>query len=351
MLTRILEAVTAPIRASGRLRRPVRRIIAVVAGPNPSFDYYLARRLAEPDAPPVSVVDVASPGVSRDENLEGAFLIFCRYISRKWLNCLEAEREKLAGVGLFLDDDMDALAADRSVPFMYRLDIYRRALWHRPRFNRQLDFLWVANGRLARRYRSADPAVLPPFPDEPDGARPSVPVDRLRMAFHSQSVHRGEHLWLRSIMPRILEMEPGIALEVIVDRPLTGLWRGLPRTQVLAALPWPEFRAHTASAGADLLLAPTLPSPVNAMRSATKRIDAYRLGAALLVSSPEIYEPSAEERSLGMCVPPERQAWIDAVTGLARDPERLLRLRDLNRKVVAVMMASEGRLPISPSRL
>src|SRR6185437_5132958 len=89
---------------------------------------------------------------------------------------------------------------------------------------------------------------------------------------------------------------------------------------------------------------PLLPSAANAARSWTKRIDAMRLGAALLVSNPDVYHPDAEELQLGMCVPPDAAAWSVAIRDLARDPIRLARLRELNR--VHVQRASPIPTPL-----
>jgi hypothetical protein len=69
-----------------------------------------------------------------------------------------------------------------------------------------------------------------------------------------------------------------------------------------------------------------------------------RLGAALLVSDPDVYRLDPEERSLGMCVPLDQGAWINAVRDLARDRDRLHRLRDINR--AHVLRASAAPTPL-----
>ncbi|SEQ36684.1 hypothetical protein SAMN05216548_104103 [Faunimonas pinastri] len=325
---------------SGRLRRPVRRIIAVQAGPNPSFDYYLGPRLRRFGKMPYEIVDIDRvPSLLDAERLDGTLILFCRYLTAAWLDLIEARGGILAGVALFLDDDIDALFADRSVPADYKLRLLRLHLSHRRRLASCLDLLYVANPRIAERDSLAELRLLSPMSGPRDEPRSREPQIGLRVAFHSTSVHRGEHRWLRPVLRDALKAEPGITAEVAAGLRLRLLWRGQRGIRFLRSRSWPDFRRDTAERGADLLLAPLLPSPANAARAATKRIDAMRLGAALLVSDAEIYKPNAEELALGMCVPIEPGRWSQALVALAHDRPRLERLRDLNRAHVETMNA------------
>jgi hypothetical protein len=150
-------------------------------------------------------------------------------------------------------------------------------------------------------------------------------------------------------MQSALAAEPSLSFEVIAGPPLSWRWRGLPRTQIVSPMPWPSYRDVTRKRGADLLLSPLLPTKANAARSWTKRIDAMRLGAALLVSDAGVYRPSAEEQALGMCVPPDADAWEKAIRDLVHDRERLLRLRDLN--AAHVQHTSETETPLLPDAI
>jgi hypothetical protein len=78
------------------------------------------------------------------------------------------------------------------------------------------------------------------------------------------------------------------------------------------------------------MLASLLPTGVNAARAPTKRIDAARGGAALLLSNPEVYAPSQEERARDMLVDLDPDRWVRAITDLVRDPGRI---RELARPI------------------
>jgi hypothetical protein len=339
---RLMMRLAPSLTASGRVRRAPTRIVVVVTGPNPSFDYYLAPRLGA-DVP-TEVRDITAaptPGEAR-AMLAGAFVLFCRHMSGAWLRAVESCEDLIAGVGLFVDDDIDALAADRTVPLWYRLRLWRLHLIHRRRLARVCDVLFVGSGTLAARNVLAHPRLLTPVADDRDTAASDSQVTGLRAVFHSTSVHAAEHRWLRPIIGELLEAEASISFEVNVAPPLSFRWRGLPRTTILPSVPWPRYCAESRARRADLLLAPLLPSAANAARSWTKRIDAARLGAALLVSDAEVYQSSPEELRLGMHVPAEPAAWIAAIRDLAHDRNRLVRLRDLNRAYVMAKSATLG---------
>jgi hypothetical protein len=339
---RLMTRLAPPLAASGRVRRAPTRIVVVVTGPNPSFDYYLAPRLG--GDVPTEVRDVTAaptPGEARDM-LAGAFVLFCRHTSGAWLRAVESCEDVIAGVGLFVDDDIDALAADRTVPLWYRLRLWRLHLIHRRRLARVCDVLFVGSKTLAARNVLAHPHLLSPIADDRDTAASDSQAADFRAVFHSTSVHAAEHRWLRPIIGELLKAEASISFEVNVAPPLSFRWRGLPRTTILPSVPWPRYCAESRARRADLLLAPLLPSAANAARSWTKRIDAARLGAALLVSDAEVYQCGPEELRLGMHVPAEPAAWIAAIRDLARDRDRLVRLRDANRAYVMAKSAAPG---------
>lgn len=323
------------LTASGRLRRPVNRIIAIRAGANPSFDYFLAPRLASSTIPfEIRELDHPPDRAPAARLWDGALLLFCRYLTSAWLDAVDRYANDIAGVALFLDDDMDALFADWRVPAWYRARLFRFHLRYRWRLRGRLDCLLLSNPQIASRHEVDRPQLLSPLPGADDEPIALAARLRRRVAFHSTSVHRREHRWLQPVLEAALTQDTEFEADVTAAWPLRPLWRGLPRTQIAIPLGWPAFRTETAQRGADLLLAPLLPAPANTARAATKRIDAMRLGAALLVNDASVYKPIGEEFALGMCVSCEPELWSRAIVKLTRDPGRLARLRDINRTTV-----------------
>lgn len=330
--------------AHGKLRRSIKSIVVVVAGPNPTFDYYLAPRLEKLGvAHRVIDVDADPYRTLADISPDGVLVLFCRYVSGAWLRWTEQHASAIAGVALMVDDDIDALFADSTVPFDYRLRLLRRHLFHRRSLARQCGLLFVSGEVLAKRHAGTHPVVLGPIAQDAD--TPQMTRDAAsRVAFHGTSVHAAEHRWLRQVVASVERQAPAITFDVIASPPLSWRWRGLSNVSITAPASWPAYRAASRAAGAQLALAPLMPSAANAARAWTKRIDAMRLGAALLVSDAEVYRVSSEERELGMCVPLDPQSWSDAIPRLLGDTQRLARLRDLNREFV--MRESSGAAPL-----
>jgi hypothetical protein len=91
------------------------------------------------------------------------------------------------------------------------------------------------------------------------------------------------------------------------------------------------------------LLAPLLDTTANRARAPTKRIDAYRMGAALLTNAAAVYRPGEDERHSGMLLPLSRDAWAEGLAGLIDDRARIAALAALNARHVEAWPAA-GKL-------
>src|SRR5262249_6487133 len=102
-----------------RPKLPIKRIIVFVCLPSPTFDYYLASRISGAGIPAADVVNIAG-GAFPNLDPDGAFVIFCRYANRASLDWVKLNANLLAGVGLFIDDDLAAWLTSPGVPIRYR---------------------------------------------------------------------------------------------------------------------------------------------------------------------------------------------------------------------------------------
>jgi len=319
-----------------------KRLVVVSLGDNPSFSYYLAPRLGGIEHRVVSPWD--DPEAALGGGDAGAYVLFCRYFSRAWAIALARRAGRLAGAGLFLDDDIEAVVADRQAPLGYRLRLVARHIRYRQALARELDRLWVSTPELARRFPDAAAIVLPPAPGEQDRPRPRPPRAAPGLAFHATGVHEPEHAWLAPIVAKLLGLRPNVTFEVVADGARARPWRGVAGVRVIAPLAWPRYREATAESGADLMLAPLVDNAANRSRAPTRRIDAYRAGAALLTTAPWVYRPSAAEAGLGMAAPREPEAFLAALVALVDSPERRQRLAALNAARVERMAAEAAPL-------
>lgn len=319
-----------PLALSGRSIAAPRRVVVVGNGENPTLDFYLRPRLDGTVASaPHAIVELGRDPAT--VLADGDLVVFCRYVTPAWIAAVRERRDRLAGIGLLLDDDIAAVIADATTPMGYRLRLVWRHLRHLAALTGLLDRLWVSTSELATRFPAAAAEVLPPVAgvaDRPVVRRATTTAPRL--AYHATGVHDAEHARLAPILARLAAARPQVTIEVAADGPRLRHWRGIPGITLVAPTDWPSYRARTRAEGFDLMLAPLIDTPVNRCRSATKRIDAYRAGAALLTDAPAIYRPTAEEAGLGMVAPAEADGFLAALVGLVDDPERLARLAALN---------------------
>jgi hypothetical protein len=342
------RALTGEAHQVARRGGAVRSLAIVTAGQNPSFDYYLAPRLALHESPPVLRFDLAaSRRVRESADWQGVFLLFCRYFSDGWLRTARAHAGELAGLGLFIDDDMEALAADRTNRWRYRWKLRRQGLNLWPRLTPLLDALWVSTPPLAELWThkvgTLFPRLTPPLAGECDLASVPARPPRPLIALHATSSHGADQRWLAPVVGEVLAADPRVDFEVVADPGRDRLWRGEPRIRVIPYRSWPAYRADTAAHGRDLLLAPLQPGAANAARAEVKRLDAARCGAALMVSDPAVFQVSPGEAALGMVAPLQVSAWVQGVLSLIGDEARRRALIELNReRLVAARRAASA---------
>ncbi len=311
--------------ATGRPRRPVKRIIVFGRIPNPTFDYYLAARLQAPDMPPYEVADIRGREIPPLE-ADGAFVIICRYASPHVLRWLESNVSFLSGVGLFLDDDIPAVVMGKDADFFYRLFLWYRALWPLGRLNRHLDIVWASTPHLASRLGEAKAVVLPPAPPKSlwsnadDDVETRGPADReVLIAYHATGVHLEEHRFLRPVIAEVLRERPQTRFEVFADRRAAVIWRGLDRVQIREPMPWMEYLADANTRRVDIMLVPLAPSHVNDSRAPTKRIDVARYRAAGVYSDGAAYGRADGGSEVHLIY--EASRWCEIIFQLVDDPE------------------------------
>lgn len=307
-------------------RKPHPRIIAMSAVarilvfgrmPNPTFDYYLAARLEAEAMPPFEVHDIRRFDPETLE-AEGSLVIIVRYASPALLRWIAAQDEKLAGVGLLLDDDIAAVITGREADPGYRFFLWYRAVWPLYRLNRHLDWLWLSTPGLKQALGEPGAKVLPPCPaprfwQGHDGRKQG---DAVVIAYHATGIHVSEHRFLRPVVEQLLALRPEIRVEIFAGPKAQRLWTGLDRVQLFAPVSWTDYLAMDEAQSADILLVPLMASRENASRSPTKHIDAARMGAAGIFSASAAYGPADPSRFI---LPNDPGLWVKAIVTLIDD--------------------------------
>ncbi|MBB4007434.1 glycosyltransferase family protein [Allorhizobium taibaishanense] len=337
--------------AEGKPRRPVRSILVFGRVPNPTFDYYLPVRLEAAGMPPHQVHDIRRfdpAGLDPD----GAFVVVCRYASKPLLAWIEAHADRLAGVGLLLDDDIHAVISSRDADIAYSLFLWYRALHPLRRLNRHLDIIWLSTPQLVQAIGEPKAHILPPAPPASlwerrpktgEGAK-AVAEEKVVIAYHATGVHVAEHHFLKPVIRKVLEARPQTVFEVFAGKKARQIWRGMDRVTVKAPVSWPQYLVYAGTAQVDIMLVPLAPSEANDSRAGTKFIDVARLGAAGLFSDALAYDGGPQDAHPRL--PYDERVWIEEILRLVDDPEmRAARAADIAAKVAQM---SRSFAPLFP---
>lgn len=338
-----------PVQGGNKIVRP-KRLLILHKKDNPSLDYYLrARALASGIPCQFRCID-RDP--LEDVEVEGLFVIICRYIHPTQLCWIARNRPDLAGVAYFIDDDVAALLCDRKIAISYRLYLGFFAclplLW----LNGLLSHLWVSTAGLANVLDSDDDGggravVLDPAPVVSDHlpAHPHLRGETIRIVYHATHLHHGEHRFLVPVMEEVMRRRPQVRLEVVADGRSRLLWcrAAIPagRLSLLAPMSWSDYQRHGCTHGADIALMPLLAGQANYSRAMTKLIDYARLGAAALMSDIAPYRHQNVQ-----AVPRVHnsvRAWVDAILELVDRPDK-------RQKAIKATRDSVARMSFNPDQ-
>lgn len=290
--------------------------------PNPSTDYFV-RPVLQASGRPVHVHPFAQP-LPEPGALNGASVVFVRYVPPSWARLIERQRSRLAELVFFMDDDLFDLAASRGTSWRYRLKLARLATWRRDWLRAQGTQLWVSTAYLRDKYIDWQPRLIHPMPlpaPEPD--------DTIRVFYHGSASHMAEIRWLYPVIEAALQAEPRLSFEIIGTAEVNRLYRRLPRTTVVHPMSWPTYQRFIALPGRHIGLAPLLDHPFNRARSCTKFFDISRAGAVGIYALGQVCAGIIEHGVNGWTIPSEPEAWAGAILSLARNAE--LRQQLLNR--------------------
>ncbi len=286
-----------------------RVIYLVEEQPNPSTDYFvlpaMSARACRVERR--SFADLPDPA-----EMDGAAVVFVRYVPQAWARLVEAARPKLQFLALFIDDDVLDPAASAGMPWRYRIKLARLAAWQSGWLKRQGAELWVSTPHLLRKYAEWNPRLVLPTPVE-------SPLDVCRVFYHGSASHKAEIRWLRRVMGEVLRSEERISFEISGGNDVYKLYRDLPRVHVVHPMKWPAYRHFVSMPGRHVGLAPLLNSPFNAARSYTKFFDFTRQGAVGIYSPASACAEVVRHGVSGLIVESEQDAWVSAILTLARD--------------------------------
>ncbi|OGS95967.1 MAG: hypothetical protein A3H31_03195 [Gallionellales bacterium RIFCSPLOWO2_02_FULL_57_47] len=298
-------------------------IFLVEEQPNPSTDFFVLPAVVHTG---LRVVRCGFADLPAPADLEGAAVVFVRYVPSAWARLIDAVRPRLHSLAYFMDDDLLDVDASAGMSWRYRFKLARLAAWRRGWLRRQASELWVSSGYLQQKYADWHPKLVLP-------SCLANPADVRRMYYHGTASHGVEIRWLRPVMEEALRRDDRLVLEIVGGRDVYRLYRGVPRVTVVHPMKWPAYQSFLALPGRHIGLAPLLDVPFNLGRSYTKFFDITRCGAVGIYSPGSIYSEVVSHGENGLIVELEQEAWVTAILEIARDePLRQSLLRNAEVK-------------------
>jgi len=292
---------------------------------NPSSAYFLVPALTALGG---RVVRCGLKMVPAD--LTGAVVVLVRYVSPAWTRAVTRFRSRLAGLIFFMDDDVLDPTTWAGTPWRYRYKLWRLAARQRGWLRRQAAALWVSTPPLRDKYAAAGARLVAPSPLPEEASRQVL-------FYHSTASHGPDIRWLQPVVRRVLAVAPDWCFETVGDRTVARLYRGLAGAWVVHPLSWPAYQGFATTGARHIGLAPQLETPFNRSRSFTKFFDITRSGAVGVYAAGSACAAVVEDGLDGLVVPMDREAWLNAILTLARDPQRrqamLAQARDKTRRL------------------
>ncbi len=277
--------------------------------PNPSTDYYILPIVSHIG---LRVVQCGFRDLPASAELDGAVVIFVRYVPASWAKLIEVMRPRLRALIFFMDDDVLDVQASVGMPWHYRLKLARLSAWKAGWLRRLKAELWVSVPYLQDKYASWHPRLVLPSPVAPLS-------DICRVFYHGSATHNAEIRWLRPVIEEVLHRNERVSFEIVGNREVFRLYRGLPRVTTIHPMKWPAYQHFLALQGRHIGLAPLLDSPFNRARSHTKFFDFTRCGAVGIYAPESACAKMVRHGVDGLVVALNKNAWVEAILALAGD--------------------------------
>lgn len=277
--------------------------------PNPSTDYYILPAVSRTG---MRVLKCGFRDLPEPAELEGAVVIFVRYVPTSWAKLVEAVRPRLRALIFFMDDDVLDVHASVGMQWHYRLKLARLSAWKSAWLRRQKAELWVSVPFLQNKYAGWKPRLVLPSPV-------SLPFDVRWVFYHGSATHLAEVRWLRPVMDEVLRRDEGIAFGLVGNHKVFKLYRGIPRVTTIHPMKWPAYQSLLSLQGHHIGLAPLLDLPFNYARSYTKFFDFTRCGAVGIYSPGSACADVVRHGVSGLVVELDQDAWVEAILDLSRD--------------------------------
>lgn len=302
---------------------------------NPSTDYFVLPELGKGEG---EVVRANFSQCPTPDELDGATVVFVRYVPKAWARLVESVRPRLKSLIIFLDDDLLDVKASAGLSWSYRLKLLRLTAFRKRWLREQGVELWVSTPFLVEKYREWGPRLILPTPIS------ETPSLTRRFFYHGTASHLAEIHWLRPIVEAVVRNDEKFSFEIIGDHEINRLYRDIPRVTVTHPMSWTSYQEFLAIPGRHIGLAPLLDQPFNRGRTYTRFFDITRCGAVGVYPQDGIYTEVVTDGVEGRLVEQRPEAWVEAILEIGEDESRRQKMLSNAQTRIARLVARSRQL-------
>ena len=280
--------------------------------PNPSTDYYILPALAHAN---LEVIKFNFEQTPSHKDLLDATIIFVRYVPENWAKLISKHSASIKKIIFFMDDDLLDFNASSNMVWHYRYKILKLSVLKARWLRTHNAEVWVSTPFLLNKYADWYPKLIQPFSFQPIN-------DSCRVFYHGSFTHRAEVNWLRPIIEEVLKKNARIAFDIVGDKEVFKLYKGLPRVTTIHPMKWPAYKQFTNDCKGSIGLAPLLDNVFNKARSHVKFLDFTRNDAVGIYSEGSEYAKVVAHGQHGIILPLKADQWVSSILSLANDSEK-----------------------------
>jgi len=264
---------------------------------------------------------------------EKTVIFIVRYLTDAVLKWIEKNRVKIEKIYYLMDDDLFDLKVLKELPLRYSWKIFNKTLRFKNWIIKNTQIL-VSNDYLKEKYQQYNPFILPPYPAFLDFDKLSLnPVITKPVCFyHATASHKKEFFWLKNLLESLQQED--LLFELVLDKKLANLYRGLKNVWVVNTLKWQEYLQFSSLNYRHIGFALLFDSPFNKGRSYVKFFNIMRSGAVGIYSEHFPLARLIKEFQAGVVLPMEVEVWKSAVLELASSSERREKLFEGAKKLL-----------------
>lgn len=287
-------------------------------GPTATTDYFLFPELETVGYTPV-LLDTSKISSGVPLNAKDSLVVISRYLPPGWNDVLSRFTRRGGKIVYFMDDDLLDLYSLRRLPLRYSWKILRQAISQKWRLKRLCTEFWVSTPNLAKKYAELHPRIIQAVPSPALMKQDST---KLQICYHGTASHRDEIGWLRDVVYSVQSLSTNTHFEIFGGTDVKRHYKGIPRVSVIHSMRWPEYLSWSGAVKRDIALAPLLPTTFNTSRGPTKFFDYTRIGAAGIYTDAPPYQEFIRDGVDGVLIGNQRDAWVEAILGLAADAKK-----------------------------